>query len=231
MKKIALIIFAFLLNTALIFGQTQKGIKIYTNYFSDSYEITEFRNTDFTTQNFNFNQLGSISGGYVWQSKEKHWHEIEFGLAFDYSNATSQTTSGGVSLMTSGDAALTSVISSRYEWQYQLLKGKSVSFNLGSSSQLYWLHANQAPKISSNFPYFYNKVWLKLAVVPRVLFHFEKFALDINLPITFAQTGFDSRRIENPTLSPEEQTSYGFNFEILPNQHWFQARAGILWYL
>lgn len=231
MKETALIIFVLLLNTALIFGQTQKGIKIYTNYFSDSYEITEFRNTDFTTQNFNFNQLGSISGGYIWQHKAKSWHEIEFGFAFDYSNATSQITSGGASLMTEGNTALTSVFSSRYEWQYQLLKGESVSFNLGSSSQLYWLHANQEPKISASFPYYYNKVWLKLAVVPRVLFHFEKFALDINFPLSFVQTGLGSRRVEDPTLNPEERTSANFDFEILPNKHWFQARAGILWYL
>lgn len=231
MKKIALIIFAFLLNTALIFGQTNKGIKIYTNYFSDSYEITEFENTNFTTRNFKFHQFGAVSGGYVWQGKGKNWHEIEFGIAFDYSNATSQLTSGSTFLMTSGNKTLTSVFSSRYEWQYQLLEGHSMSFNLGSSSQLSWFHANQVPKTSVFFPYYYNKVWLNLAVVPRVLFHFEKFALDINFPISVVQTGFDDKGVENPTLSLEEQTSYGFHFDFFPNQHWFQARAGILWYL
>ena len=233
MKRLTLITFSFFFCSVLIYGQTSKGIKIYTNYFSDSYSINHTQGTQITREDRDFNSLGSMSVGYIWQKNDRKWSEFEFGWAFDQSEyrQTLNIVGSNNSQVTAGEKMNVTMLSSRYEWQYQLLNNEFVSFNLGSSAQLYWLRNSYIPVTSTFFPYYSNKVWMRFAAVPRVLFHFERFALDINLPITLAQTGFTLSRVEDPVLRPEERSNNRFDFEILPSKHWFQARAGILWYL
>lgn len=228
MKRLTLITFSFFFCSVLIYGQTSKGIKIYTNYFSDSYSINHTQGTQITREDRDFNSLGSMSVGYIWQKNDRKWSELEFGWAFDQSEYTIGSNNR---LITAGEKMNTTMLSSRYEWQYQLLGNESVSFNLGAGTQLYWLNNSYTPMISAFFPYYSSKVSLRFAAVPRVLFHFERFALDINLPITLAQAGFTLTRVENPVLRPEERSNNGFDFELFAPKDWIQARIGIWWYL
>jgi len=238
MKNSLIIIVAVLFTSLAVQAQDAppdgKALKLYTNFFVDNFQINyDNNNTALTRYTHDFTSLGALSLGVAWKKNEKSYREFSAGIAFRQNESLYQALplQGGQLQTVAGSRNSTATVFTKMEGYRRLLGNDKVVFLLGSSAELYWLDYRESPTTSSTFPTSFSKIALHLAVVPRILIPFERFAIDINMPVNFVQTSFSRQYVSNPILQEEEKTVFGFDFDLFRPANLFQFRVGMAWYL
>ena len=227
MKFLTLLITAFvLLFNNPLFSQnddvSEHQLKFYFNFIHDGYLENRISNNEEVAKNIS--KFGTPSIAYVWKTNEKKWEEVEFSAFFDRNVGISLT---GNTVINGFTEKLT-YVSARYERNRILLGADKIDMSLGGSFQASYLNNSFVPSTSSEFPLYYNGLHTRLSIIPRILFKFDHFALDLNMPYSIAYLNLNSFREEVPTLPEVERTNSQLNFELFPIYYPLQVRLGVV---
>jgi hypothetical protein len=215
----------FLFNHSAL-GQSDdfstKQIKFYFNTINEGYQENKVSNNDIISKEIS--KIGVPSFAYAWYDSDKKWQEVEISTFFE--NNQGITISGNT--VSSGFNERLAYFSVRYERNRVLLGSDKVDLSLGGSLQAFYLHNSFNPSTSIDFPFSYNGVHTKVAVIPRALIKFNRFALDFNTPFSVMHLNSILFREENPTLPQSFQSYGGISYLLFPNSYFLQARLGIV---
>ncbi len=109
-------------------------------------------------------------------------------------------------------------ITFRYDYNLKLTQKESV-FNLyiGVSTSLGYETEVNEPKITSSFKKSFYAFNSNIGIVPRIIWKLNTTVfLDLNTPINVFQIRYDHIRIQNPSLTMEQQQYGEFSTKLLP---------------
>ena len=191
------------------------------NTFIDSYATTE-------TTNYTF---GGLSIAIEFDKGKFLSHEVEFlpiliNIDEDVTMALDSDFNTLGTLLGTKTTSIKSAI--RYQITHAFIKDKAVLPYLGVSSQLYGMYNKDESFVSSDFSLSDMKIGCLISIVPGIIVNLNnKLAVDINIPISFYDFGYNWTRNENPTLPLANQKSSEFVGDFFPTI--FNVRLGLIY--
>lgn len=106
-------------------------------------------------------------------------------------------------------------------------KNNSFVFYLGLGERLNFDHSGFHPKTPESYPHANYLVSLMTAFTPLLRWNLsEKFYGDLQVPVYLADFYFFHDKVDNPALSMEQRSSYGFRFRFFPPVFNFKIALG-----
>jgi len=166
---------------------------------------------------------------FQWKTNKNNFHEVEltsFMLGITGKDSENDTTSSGQSI--NGNELITTSISVRYEFilNFSKLKNTKLVPSLGFGINPYYGQFSYLPGIQTEFHTSEKYFGAKVFVTPRITYYLSsKVFFDLNIPLCFFDTYFQSYKDENPELSLKERTTNTFSFDAFPKI--FSVRVGV----
>ncbi len=157
---------------------------------------------------------------FQWKSNKGNFHEIEL-TNFTLNKIRTETeivadTSGNV--QTRQDDLVSSLISLRYEYILNFNKSKDKKFvpSLGFAMGPYFKQNIYQTTITNSLAY-ERFIGVSAFIIPRITYYLSsKIFFDINFPISIFDNYSITRRVENPAIPDNQQTTTNYNFNVFP---------------
>jgi hypothetical protein len=187
----------------------QYAVKVYNTFSYQSITDRNLYPLITTSKNITFLKP---SVAFMWTDKKGHTREIELS-SFSLNKRDDRTAFGTVSK--SGQVVTSTDIAIRVERIFNFAKRKQWKLkpSLGCGVMPYFNMAKATPYTSVNVPFTDMHYGVKAYVAPRINYNVSnRFFIDLNIPLVFADMGVQHQKAFNPGLLKEISYNVG-NFD------------------
>jgi hypothetical protein len=209
----------------------KRAIKIYnlSTYQRSSYTTYEAtRSIEESNKNW---EIFHPTIAFQWRTKKANFHELELtnlGLNKNIQETgVNYYANPNMSFVANGYKRTSTFISLRYEFILNLIKSKDVKWvpSLGFAYGIFYKRLKYQPIVSTSFPQYNQSISGIISVIPRLNYHINsRFFLDLNFPISFVSTTYNSTRLENPSIPEDNRKVYNYDMDFFPM---FTTRLGV----
>lgn len=206
----------FFLATAPLSAQNDdekqgQSLKFYLS--SVSTDFTFYRLINSVPSEFSSTKFGVAGLGYAWQRSEKNFHEVSLSLFLEEKSLENWR-------------HFQHYTDVRYELYRVLYQKGNWKIAAGGGVAASYMGYEERPYTSAFFPITYREVNAKLLAIPRFSYQFERFALEMNIPLTISTLAFHSFREQNPAITLGAVSGLGFSLFSLDET--YQLRLGLV---
>lgn len=210
----------------------KRSLKIYNLFTYQSSTNTTLDSINSTSSSSQSIKILNPTIAYNWKGKKSNFNEIELItliLSKNYNETTITNISGTVkNPLISGAKIITSIISLRYEYIINFLKGSKSSLlpSLGCAINPYYQHINTQPVTSQSFPTTIINYGTHGFLIPRITYYAStKYFFDFNIPIDVFNLNNALLTVRNPQIPVKSQRTSDWDFSLIPKN--FNLRFGI----
>lgn len=206
----------------------KKALKVYNLTTYEDYSKSKNDTTRFTSTTL---QILHPTFAFQWKSKKNNFHEIEltdFHLAKARTKTEITKNLSDNGQLLSGNDLVTTSISVRYDYIINFCKSKDKKLvpSLGFGINPYFRLNKYVPTLSTSFPATEQFFGVRAFFTPRLTYYLtSKLFIDINIPLCVFDYYNLTDKVNNPSLTLNEQKNYSSSFETSPRI--FSGRIGI----
>lgn len=218
--------------TSNVHAQTKniETVKVYLNGAGSTFKSFNFDIYNGKNQRNRIYDYLYPSFAYQWNNKRNNAHEIELSRCNirTEDKQLEQRDPNGIRHYIQGQQTTTTTIAFRYEYILNFGKKKkwAIQPSIGFAAMPYYHHFYSVPYVTIDYPTSSTNIGIRHAVIPRINVSLsKKLLLDINVPISVIDIGYNRNIIRNPTL-PARAQEYGIvDVEVFPK--YFTARISL----
>lgn len=165
----------------------------------------------------------------LWRNKKGNFHEVELNrFNNDVDKYEDVVYQNGMRIVINGGRTVNTNLSVRYEYIIQFGKKKNSRLlpSLGFAVNPFYERLSYQPNVSTAFPIMILETGFRTYITPRATYYFSrKFFMDVNVPLALASFSIQYQKIQDPSLSSNQQQYGVMNFDMFRNM--LNARVGL----
>lgn len=208
----------------------KRSVKLYNLSTYQSITTTTLDSLTSSTYNISSLKILNPTFAYNWKGRNSNFNELELvTLILNSDRTNSAKVSSNISNpQVPAASIITSIISLRYEFIVNLLKGSVSNLvpSIGCGVNPFYQLSNIEPLASPDLPNKMVNFGTRGFLIPRIVYYTNsKCFIDFNIPVELFEFNCTRNKVSNPQIPIESQRTSKWDFVLLPKN--FSLRLGV----